>query len=150
MSKYNYKRKRNDYKTPPVLYQMALDYWGIDFFDVDTCCSDTHIPATIYCINGKIDGLTFPWQEFNWCNPPFNECAKWIKKACDEQQKGNKTAMLIPVRAETKYWHEYILNNPKIDLNKHIIWLKKGYKFLNRDNAEMGVFKNALCIVFFE
>lgn len=150
MSKYNFEYNENDYKTPPVLYQMALDYYQIKKFSLDTCCTDENIPAMFYYKKGKQDGLKEDWLYHNWCNPPFNECAKWIKKAYEEQQKGHKTAMLIPVRTETKYWHDHILTNPKIDLNKHVIWLRKGYKFLNRDNEEMGVFKNALCIVFFE
>ena len=54
--------------------------------------------------------------------------------------------MLIPVRTETKYWHDYILNNPRVTIE----WLRKGYKFLNKDNEEMGVFKNALALVYFE
>lgn len=161
--KYNYEYNENDYKTPKVLYQMALDYWGIEKFDLDVCTTDFNIPAygcytlqglcfdgDAYNIVNTLDGLTGSWSKYNWCNCPFNECAKWVKKAYEEQQKGNKTAMLIPVRTETKYFQDYIINNPRIDLNKQVIWLRKGYKFLNKDNEEMRVFKNALCIVFFE
>ena len=54
--------------------------------------------------------------------------------------------MLIPARTETAYWHEYILFNDKVQIE----WLRKGYKFINRAGEEMGVFKNALAIVYFE
>lgn len=150
MTKYNYEYNENNYKTPPILYQKALNYWNIPFFFLDVCCSGTNVPAMGHYINGIVDGLSAEWLPYNWCNPPFNECVKWVKKAYKEQQKGNKTAMLIPARTETKYFQDYIINNPRIDLNRQVIWLKKGYKFLNKDNQEMGVFKNALCIVFFE
>lgn len=162
MSKYNFESNANDYKTPPVLYQKALDRWGLNKFDTDTCTTDFVIPARIYYTKKGAfadgwhhqltdnDGLTGEWYEYNWCNPPYNECAKWVKKAYEEQQKGNKTAMLIPARTETKYFQDYIINNPRIDLNKQVIWLRKGYRFLNKNNEQMGVFKNALCIVFFE
>ena len=144
--KYNFEQKRNDYKTPPVLYNMALEHWGIDKFDLDTCCTVENIPANEYCKNGITDGLSVDWRRFNWCNPPFNECAKWIKKAYDEQIKGNETFMLIPVRTETKYWHDYILYNDKVK----IFWLRKGYEFINPDtNKTCGVFKNALALVYF-
>lgn len=147
MSKYNFDWKENDYKTPPVLYQKALDRLGIDKFSVDTCCTDKNIPASYYFKNGIKDGLKEEWYGFCWCNPPFNECKKWIEKAFKEQcRDGVIIAMLIPVRTETKYWHDYILNNPRV----HIEWLRKGYKFLNKDNEEMGVFKNALALVYFE
>lgn len=147
MSKYNFEFKENDYKTPPVLYQKALDRWGIKKFSIDTCCSDEHIPARAYYMGGEYDGLKLEWDGFCWCNPPYNECKKWIEKAYNEQRKnGVKIAMLIPVRTETKYWHDFILFNSRVKIE----WLRKGYKFLNKDNEEMGVFKNALAIVYFE
>lgn len=143
--KYNYTMKANDYKTPKELYSNALEFFNIDQFDCDVCCSEKNIPAIIHYIEGKENGLIEDWFQYNWCNPPFNECAKWIKKAYEEQQKGNITCMLLPVRSETKYWHDYILYNPNI----YIDWLRKGYKFLDSENKEMGVFKNALALVYF-
>ena len=135
----------NDYKTPPVLYEKALKFFDLEKFDCDVCCSEKNIPAYNYYIEGEKNGLVEDWFPYNWCNPPFNECAKWIKKAYEEQQKGHVTCMLLPVRSETRYWHDYILYNPKV----HIDWLRKGYSFLNKDNKEMGVFKNALALVYF-
>lgn len=146
ISKYNYSYNENDYKTPPILYNKALARFNLDKFELDTCCSGKNIPAEKYCIKGETNGLDVLWEEFNWCNPPFNECKKWIEKAYREQQRGCHTAMLIPVRTETAYWHNYILNNPNVTIE----WLRKGYKFLNKDNEEMGVFKNALALVYFE
>lgn len=144
--KYNFEQTRNDYETPPELYNMALMYLGADEFDLDTCCSRFNIPAKFHCIDGEQDGLKEDWLKLNWCNPPYNECIKWIKKAYEEQQKGNETVMLLPVRTETKYWHDYILFNP----NVHIHWLRKGYSFINPDTKEScGIFKNALALVFF-
>ena len=144
--KYNFEFKENDYKTPPVLYQKALDRWGVEEFILDTCCTDRNIPAQIYYRGGDIDGLDVLWTDYSWCNPPYNECKKWIEKAYKENLQGCRIAMLIPVRTETKYWHDYILYNPRVTIE----WLRKGYKFLNKDNEEMGVFKNALALVYFE
>lgn len=146
MSKYNFEYKENDYKTPPELYQKALEYFGIQKFDLDSCCSDEHIPANTYYKNGEKNGLYEEWKEFTWCNPPFNECKKWIEKAFHECIRGNNIAMLLPVRTETKYWHEFILHNNYVS----IVWLCKGYKFLNNQNEEMGIFKNALALVYFQ
>ena len=144
--KYNFEQKRNDYETPPKLYNMALEYLGRDKFDLDTCCSRTNIPANHYYINGFADGLKWDWEKLNWCNPPYDQCKDWIKKAYEEQQKGNETMMLIPVRTETKYFHDYILFNDKVK----IFWLRKGYGFINPDTGEScGVFKNALALVYF-
>ena len=157
MGKYNFEQKRNDYETPPELVKMALDIVDADKFDCDVCASRPNIPArtfyTIDCLFSDCenellpyDGLTGEWGLLNWCNPPFDECQKWIKKAFEEQQKGSETIMLVPVRTETKYWHDYILFNK----NVKIYWLRKGYGFINPDTGEScGVFKNALALVHF-
>lgn len=143
--KYNYNYTENDYKTPPVLYNKALEYWGLDKFDCDVCCSDENIPAYQYFKIGEIDGLKAEWGKYNWCNPPFNECKKWIIKAHEEMNKGKRIAMLIPVRTETAYWHDYLLCVKGVDIE----FLRKGYKFLDKNNNEMGIFKNALALVYF-
>ena len=145
--KYNFEQKRNDYQTPPELYNKALMLMGLDEFDLDVCCSTANIPAKFHFIEGFADGLLWDWEHYNWCNPPFNECVKWIKKAYNEQQKGNNTIMLLPVRTETKYWHDYILFNQNVT----IYWLKKGTRFIDPDTQkEMDVFKNALALIYFK
>ena len=143
---YVFTQKRNDYLSPPELVNMALRELKTDIFDCDVCCSQEHIPALNYYKQGETDGLTEYWYKVNWCNPPFDTCAKWIKKAYEEQQIGKTTVMLIPVRTETKYWHDYILFNPKVKIQ----WLRKGYCFINPDNnKKMGIFKNPLALVYF-
>lgn len=149
MGKYSYNFNENDYKTPPELYQAALTALDIEKFTLDACCSDEHIPALNYYKNGVNDGLKGPWMQFTWCNPPFNECKKWIEKAVFECKNFKNTiVMLLPVRTETAYWHEYILK-PAPFYDCHIDFLRKGHKFLNKDNEEMGIFKNALALVYF-
>ena len=69
---------------------------------------------------------------------------------CTMSHKENKEkdiviAMLLPARTETKYFQEYILKNDKCLIQ----FLKKGYKFLNKDGEEMGIFKNPLALVYF-
>lgn len=147
MSKYSFKHQRNDYETPPELYNKALMIAGADEFDLDVCCSRKNIPAKKHYICGKYDGLKNDWEKLNWCNPPFDECKQWIKRAYEEQDLGNETIMLIPVRTETKYWHDYILFNPDVI----IYWLRKGYEFINPTTGiSCGVFKNALALVYFK
>lgn len=157
MGKYNFEQLKSNYKTPPELITEGLKlvgryygekhFGGLSIFDLDTCCSDYHIPATDYYKYGEKDGLKENWKSINWCNPPYEECIKWIKKAFEEQQKGNTTVMLLPVRTETKYWHDYILFNPNVEIH----WLRKGYRFIDADSGEkMGIFKNALSLVVFK
>ena len=152
-TKYQYTKNFNTYLTPPKLIEAGLrvlaEEKGVAFaekFDCDVCCSNENVPAKYYYKYGLKNGLQENWMEYNWCNPPFDECKKWIGKAYMEQQKGKTSILLIPVRTETKYWHDYILFNP----NCKIVWLRKGYRFLNPETKEeMGVFKNALALVVF-
>lgn len=144
--KYNYGYNENDYKTPPILYRMALDRFHIEKFGLDVCCSDENIPAEKYYKYGEKDGLKEQWESFTWCNPPFDQAQKWVKKAYEENKKnGTEIAMLLPARTETAYWHDYILHNNFVEVE----FLRKGYKFYNKNNEEMGVFKNALALVYF-
>lgn len=146
MSKYNYEQKRNDYESPPELVKIALQLVKADEFDLDVCCSRRNIPAKNHYILGEYDGLMNDWEKLNWCNPPFDECKQWIKRAFEEMLCGNTTVMLLPVRTETKYWHDYILWDERVK----IYWLRKGYQFINPNNNEpCGVFKNALSLVIF-
>ena len=146
-SKYHFEHKRNDYETPPELIAMALNIIGKNKFDLDVCCSRKNIPAIHYYICGELDGLKNDWLSYNWCNPPFDECAKWIKRAYEEQKIGNRTMMLLPVRTETKYWHDFILFNPSVEIH----WLRKGYSFINPDTGEnCGIYKNPLALVYFK
>lgn len=152
--KYLYTKKSNTYLTPKALIDKGLQILALekgvetlDKFDLDVCCSNENVPALKYYKYGNNDGLYEPWEEYNWCNPPFDKCQKWVQKAYGEQHNGKTTIMLIPVRTETAYWHDYILNNP----NVRIYWLRKGYKFVDSEtNKEMGVFKNALALVLFK
>lgn len=153
-AKYVYTKKDNTYLTPPSLIQRGLQLLAVhkklpsvEKFDLDVCCSDENIPAKEYFKSDSHNGLYEPWRKYNWCNPPFDECKKWVQKAFGEQQSGNTTIMLIPARTETAYFHDYILHNENVE----IIWLRKGYRFLNPQTKEpMGIFKNALCLVLFK
>ena len=78
--------------SPPELVKKALAVKNRQEFDLDVCCSDFNIPAIHYYTDGDCDGLKMPWKKLNWCNPPFDECAKCIKKAYEEQQEGNETS----------------------------------------------------------
>lgn len=156
--KYNYTTLNNNYLTPPEVYQPILKKLGLDKFDVDVCCSTKNIPAITHFINGEVDGLTADWGEINWMNPPFSTCEKWIKKAAEEQKKGKTTYSILPVRTETAYWRDYILNKRAVKIH----WITKNNKtgvtfidpstgdYVRNEKGEKGLFKNPLAIVIFK
>ncbi len=182
MTKYNFTSGGNNYQTPPEIYKPILEFIGQDKFDIDVCCSEPNITAQFYLTqqglahldedgNGflsspvlqsinPINGLTASWDivikhdTACWMNPPYNQCDKWVKKAYRETQKVNcEVWSIIPNRTETKYFHDYILNNP----DSFRILLRKEWSFIDpktgdycRDKqGNKAVYKNPLCIVYF-
>lgn len=164
MSKYSFTAQRDDYLTPPEIINAVLKKHKKNIFGLDTCCSISNIPAVfrykkdgLYGFNDQIkfnedDGLTGPWSDFNWCNPPFPLCREFVKKAADEQKQGKTTVMLIPARTETVYWSEYILEDGRANKkNVDVEFLRKGICFINPDTRKkMPVFKNSLALVTFK
>jgi site-specific DNA-methyltransferase (adenine-specific) len=156
--KYNYSRLRNDYMTPPNIYKPILLNINRTEFDLDVCCSIKNIPAKKHFIEGKNDGLSENWEKVNWMNPPFSTCEKWIKKAVEEQLKGNTTYAIIPARIETEYFKKFVLKNKHAKFKVITKSKKEGVTFIDpltndfvRDkNGKKGLFKNALAIVIFK
>ena len=64
-------------------------------FDFDPC------PANH---DDAFDGLSIPWGQNNFVNPPFNALPKWLEKASQEWQQGKQTVFLMPVRIHTEYF----------------------------------------------
>lgn len=75
-------------------------------------------------LNPSFDGLSTPWKNKNFVNPPYSEINKWIDKAIMEMCRGNLTIMLIPSRTDTK-WFKKLVDTE----NVHIIFLEGRLKF---------------------
>lgn len=90
--------KKDEVATPEILYDFLN---GIHGFDFDPCPIE----------RPEWNGLTVPWGKVNWVNPPFSETKKWIEKAVEEQKKGNKTIMLLPLRTNAVYWKKLVWPN---------------------------------------
>lgn len=57
------------------------------------------------------NGLECDWNGSIYCNPPYSSIEPFVEKGIAEIQKGNakKIVYLIPVRSDTKYWHNLIM-----------------------------------------
>jgi len=64
--------------------------------------------------NPTFDGLSIPWKKRNYCNPPYSNKSPWIKKAIQEQKKGNITVMLLPHDTSSAYYHDLIVPNAEL------------------------------------
>lgn len=83
-------------------------------FDIDVAalpenakCHSFYTPAD--------DGLNQPWTGNVWCNPPYGRgIGNWVKKASESAREGATVVMLIPVRTDTKWFHNYIYGKAEI------------------------------------
>lgn len=100
-------------------------------FTLDPCSSElNHKCEKYYTI--ATNGLLQNWaNETVYCNPPYGkDISLWVKK-CYEEHKKNKITivMLLPVRTDTKYFHNYIYNKSEIR------FLKGRLKFNDQKNS---------------
>jgi len=59
--------------------------------------------------------LVKEWGSRTFVNPPYGrEIGKWVKKSYEESLKGKIVVMLMPVRTDTNYFHNYILGKAEV------------------------------------
>jgi hypothetical protein len=57
----------------------------------------------------EYDALEADWAGLTcFLNPPYSACGAFVAKAREEANKGATVVMLLPVRTDTKYWHDFI------------------------------------------
>ena len=118
-------------------------------FTLDACASDyNHLLPKYYtkentCLNKDWTG------EIVYCHPMFDIYIPKFVKKCYESKC--VSVMLIPASTHTKYFHEYIYNNP----NAKVEFLRKpnkGFRFGNEDgtydNEGIGYIKPLMIVDF--
>jgi len=138
--------ERNDWRTPPELFEAIQVRWNIEF-DLDAACSaENKLCEHGYTI--EEDSLSQDWAGRVWCNPPYGRgLGKWIEKAYEESRKPHcrSVHMLINARTDTKWWHSYVTKASMV------VFLKGRVKFLHGDSGEpMNSSTAPSCIVVFD
>ena len=119
------------------MFSSATDNWSTpqDFFDklndefhftLDVCADENNHKCEHYYTK-EIDGLSRPWIGTIWCNPPYGrKIGEWVRRAHFSSHIGSATVvMLLPARTDTRWFHEYIYNQP----NTEIRFIKGRLKF---------------------
>ena len=117
--------KSDEYETPLWLFDMLDD---IFHFTLDPAASYlSYMCENYYTIAD--DGLSQDWDNETWfINPPFSEAKKWVEMAAQGFMNGeSEGVMLLPVRTDTKYWHESIW-----PVAHYALFVKGRLKFVNR------------------
>lgn len=117
---------KSEWETPQDLFDMLNNEYN---FNLDACALAENAKCDTY-YTPEIDGLTQEWRGNVWMNPPYGRnINKWIEKAYDESLRGSTVVALIPVRTDTRYWHDYVMNSNEVRL------IKGRLKFSNSENS---------------
>lgn len=109
-------KSKDHWETPQYFFNLLdAEY----HFTLDPCASDeNHKCETYFTIED--DGLSKDWEGHNvFCNPPYKQIPEWCEKSYKEGEKlRTLVVMLIPVRSDTEYWHEWVMKADRIGLVK--------------------------------
>lgn len=101
-----FRSTKQTYETPDSVFRPLDEEFG---FTVDVAADAKNTKCKTF-IDQERDALKQEWGGTCWCNPPYNNLSKWVRKAFDEAQAGRAiTVMLIPSRTNTKWWHDYCM-----------------------------------------
>lgn len=122
-----YQKKNDDCATPKWLKESLFKDW------YDPC------PLAIGgCF--EIDGLSQPWKDKTFVNPPYSEPLKWVKKAIEENRKGKTVALLLKYDCSTQ-WYSQLMS-----AGAHIIALNERLHF---NEGEAAPFCSMIAILYF-
>ncbi|MBQ1430696.1 MAG: adenine methyltransferase, partial [Firmicutes bacterium] len=103
MNNVVFTRQSDEWETPDTLFESLNTIFN---FTLDAASSDDNFKLPKhYTIND--DGLSKSWEgERVFCNPPYSQVKKWVKKSYDERNKAEVIVLLIPARTDTKWFHD--------------------------------------------
>lgn len=139
MNQKRFSGKTDEWVTPQHFYDKLNEEFG---FTLDAASNGINSKCEKY-FTIKEDGLKQSWEgETVWLNPPYTGrgvIEVWVKKAWKEHFNGVTTVMLLPVRTDVKYWHDYCMKG-------EIRFIKGRLKFENMETNNSAPFASALVI----
>lgn len=87
-----------EWLTPPLLYQWLNSRYGPFTFD-----------PSPYPLPPGFNGLTVPWKDRWFCNPPYGlQIRDWVQKGYEEMiHRGKRGVFLLPSRTDVRWFAEY-------------------------------------------
>lgn len=94
--------------TPPALFADIEGRYGP--FTVDVAADSSNAKCVEY-FTKEDDGLTQKWKGRAWCNPPYKDLIRWVRKAYEEVRAGSCeiAVLLLPAQTSTAWFHDYAL-----------------------------------------
>jgi len=104
---------KDEWGTPPKLFKKL----NMEFhFTIDVAASRKSAKCKRYFLK-KDNGLIQSWEgERVFCNPPYSkqQIKDWVKKAFNERNIAELIVMILPVRTDRAYFHNFILGHAEI------------------------------------
>lgn len=118
-----------EWETPDDLFS---HYATIFRFDVDLAAQEHNTKLHTF-ISPELDSLKqnwLLWGRVGWLNPPYGRgIIDWVKKCCEEQERGFTTVALLPARTDTKWFHRYV------KLQANVTFLEGRLKFVGAPSS---------------
>lgn len=113
MNNVHFSSKSNEWTTPQDFFDMLNDEFA---FTLDAAATSENAKCVNY-YDVETDALSQCWRGTVWLNPPYGrKIGKWIRKAWEESQRGVEVVVLMPVRSDTPYWHDYVMRAAEVRL----------------------------------
>lgn len=97
--------KDQTWATPRWVFERIERAAGVTF-ELDVCAEDHTAKCPDY-YTVETDGLVSPWRAANYCNPPYEDIAKWLGRARYwRDREGYRTVFLIPARVGMSWFIE--------------------------------------------
>lgn len=115
----------DEWATPQDFYDKLNDRFH---FNLDPCAThENHKCERYFTI--EQNGLQQNWEGARvFCNPPYSQISDWVAKASTSNAF---VVMLIPARTDTKWFHSYCYNQPRVTIE----FIKGRLKFGNSKNS---------------
>lgn len=112
---------KDEWLTPPPIIA------SLGTFDLDPCSPMVRPwPTALNHFTIKDDGFKKQWAGRVWCNPPYEEAARWLGRCAEH---GNAIAMVF-ARTETRMFFDHVWNSAGA-----VLFLKGRVKFFNVDGS---------------
>ena len=120
--------KNDEWGTPKNILDAAAKKFNINPI-IDVCATSENAKLMSYLVK-EIDGLTCPWDESFFMNPPYSQITTWMEKAYTEHLTNNVDALiLVYAKTDTKWWHKYVEGIAEIH------FIKGRLKFIKPDGT---------------
>ena len=135
--------KKNDWETPPDLFKLGCDFFAHEP-QLDVCATAENSLCK-YHYNKEINALSKDFDIPFFCNPPFSDLKKWIRKCYLEHVKHNVSGlMLCFAKTDTAAFHDYVFGG-----KAEILFLRGRIHFYDKGIRSKNPSPYPSCFIFY-